>query len=133
MANGADFWGQIRRLLQHYQPATPTVQVPSAQPTAPQTMGTPNLGALSQAEKVGLIIEAAKRGVMIRMLYGGEWRFVEPYSFRDKGHGRLFYGFCRAHPRHLDGHTASFKVERIQEVELALDHPYSPRWPVELK
>ena len=128
-----DFWSRIRQLYRNVvypdyrqvRTRTPTPTIPSAQPVVPAPTAPPE-GPMDMASKISMLADAGRRRVMVRMKYDGQVRLVEPYSFRDKGTGRLFYGWCSIHSR-----IHSFKPERIETVELT-DISYMPRWEVEL-
>ena len=77
-------------------------------------------------DKMGMIAEAARTVTLLFMKYNGNWRYVEPYSYRFKGEGRLFYGFCMK-----DQHIESFRLEKIEDLQNT-EMPYAPRWPVEI-
>jgi len=98
---------------------------------------------------------AAQNKLMILMSYNGQWRQVEPYSYRMSGTAdpvsqaaydaavakarsdpsthvppkpkreERFYGYCRIHNK-----IHSFKPNKIEGL-LVTDIAYSPRWPVE--
>jgi predicted nucleotidyltransferase component of viral defense system len=77
------------------------------------------------------IIEAGKTRQLIRLLYNGLIRNIEPYSFRyrwvKKGYGaEYFYGFDRT----KDQTIKSFFLHQIQGVSI-LPQQYVPRWVVE--
>lgn len=71
---------------------------------------------------------AARNGVLLYMKYNGQWRHVEPYSYRYSGKGRAlrFYGHCRIHDV-----IHSFNLKKIEGL-VVTDIPYSSRWLVEL-
>ncbi len=77
------------------------------------------------------IIEAGRARQLIRLLYSGRSRDIEPYSFRykwvKKGYGaEYFYGFDRTR-----GHTIkAFFLDRLQGVSI-LPQKFEPRWVVE--
>jgi hypothetical protein len=77
------------------------------------------------------IIEAGRARQLIRLLYSGRSRDIEPYSFRykwtQKGYGaEYFYGFDRTR-----GHTIkSFFLHRIEGVSI-LPQKFQPQWVVE--
>lgn len=77
------------------------------------------------------IIEAGKARQLIRLLYHGWARNIEPYSFRyrwvKKGYGaEYFYGFDRT----KDQTIKCFFLHQIEGVSI-LPQQYVPRWPVE--
>lgn len=77
------------------------------------------------------IIEAGKTRQLVRILYHGLVRNIEPYSFRyrrsQKGYGaEYFYGFDRT----KDQTIKSFFIHQIQGVSI-LPQQYVPRWVVE--
>lgn len=99
--------------------------IPSAQPVVPAPSKPPT-GPMDMSDKVSILTEAGRKRVMVRMKYDGQVRLVEPYSFRDKSTGRLFYGWCSIHSR-----IHSFRLEKIEELEYT-NIAYQPRWEVEL-
>ncbi len=81
---------------------------------------------LSNKEK---IIQAGKATRVIKMLYNGDSRVVEPYSFRYQGGTEYFYGFNLSGGSSPPG-IRSFLTKKIQSIEIT-SKTYSPRWPVE--
>lgn len=75
---------------------------------------------------------AGANKVLLYMLYGGQWRFVESYSYRLRGtSGKsklLFYGWCLLHQK-----IHCFRLDKIQGL-LVTNIPYSPRngWDIEV-
>ncbi len=135
-----DFWNRIRRLFR--QPSSPRAPSPrgpsrptqpiqrqpvvSPQPvTAPGPVGPP-AGPLDYGSVIELIHKAGRELKMLNITYDGLSREVEPYSFREKSTGRLFYGFCSIH-----GRIHSFKPERMTHCEIS-QKSFNPRWEVEL-
>ncbi len=139
-----DFWNRIRRLFRQPKPAPqrgpspvrqPTLRQPSIQPVrtpvvspqpvvAPPT--APPAGPLEVANVIQMIHEAGRKMLLLQLTYDGVARLVEPYSFREKVSGRLFYGYCSIHAR-----IHSFRPERITQCEIT-KHTFSPRWEIEL-
>ena len=74
---------------------------------------------------IALIRLAGQQCTLLRFMYDGEMHTVEPYSFRDKGTGLLFYGHCQK-----CGCINAFIPAKMSGVEVT-DIPYAPRWPVE--
>jgi predicted nucleotidyltransferase component of viral defense system len=77
------------------------------------------------------IIEAGRARNLIRLLYRGRNRDVEPYSFRfkltKKGYGaEYFYGYDRTRGQTIK----SFFLHQISGVSI-LPTKFQPRWPVE--
>jgi len=81
---------------------------------------------LQEAEIVTLIRRAARKRVLVKILYSNVWRLAEPYSFRQGRFGLLFF----AHDLARNG-TRSYYVHRTQEIQMT-DIPFNPRWMVEL-
>lgn len=81
---------------------------------------------LEDARMVAMIRKAARERRLVYVLYGGEWRYAEPYSFRQGKLGLLFF----AHDLKRND-TRSYYIHRIQELQ-STDIPYNPRWMVEL-
>lgn len=139
----SDFWTKIRKL---YRSLIPTRQVRPIHQPSPMTIPTtqpperlpvpnpenrpltpdPEVGALDLSSKIELLHQAGQQLLMVEMVYDGQSRLVEPYSFREKSTGRLFYGFCSIH-----GKIHSFRPEKIQTLKLT-NIRYSPKWTVEL-
>lgn len=65
--------------------------------------------------------------VLLEMTYNGVSRLVEPYSYREKSTGTLFFAYCMK-----DNAIESFRVDRIEHAK-ATKIPYTPRYPVELQ
>jgi len=76
------------------------------------------------------IIQAGKSLTLIKLVYNGAERLVEPYSFRYKNGKEYFYGYNLAGGSSSPG-IRSFEVIRIQSAELT-NRSYASRWPVEL-
>jgi hypothetical protein len=130
MAGTKSFWDRVKPLLRMFQynksVSQPTKRppMPSAQPVVPQPVQ--NLtGPMDMGQKVATIAEAGRRRVLLEMTYNGVTRKVEPYSFRSKSNGRLFYGFC-----YKDQGIESFSLEKIEKI-IVTEEPFSPRWEVE--
>ncbi len=139
-----DFWTRIRRLFRSPQPRPqrmpspvrqPTLRPPPVQPVrtpvvSPQPVVTapevPPTGPLDASNVIQMIHEAGRKMMLLQITYDGISRLVEPYSFREKTTGRLFYGFCSIHQR-----IHSFRPERVTQCEIT-KHPFSPRWEIEL-
>ena len=135
------FWQRIRTLfrqpskhptithktprLQPIRQAPPARQpVPSQQPvTVPPV--APQEGPRDYATTMMMIHQAGRELRMIQITYDGVTRLVEPYSMRERGTGRLFFGWCSIHDR-----IHSFRVERITHIEITNQH-YAPRFTVE--
>lgn len=126
-----NFWHRIRQLYrnvvypQHQTRQRYVPNLPSSQPVVPQPVTQP-VGPLDMSTKMSMLSEAGKRRLMVKMKYDGQERLVEPYSFRDKSTGRLFYGWCSIHSK-----IHSFRLDKIETLEYT-DIAYSPRWEVEL-
>lgn len=103
----------------------PTPETPNA---APRRRGPPQ--GLSEVQQ--RIQEAARHTppVLLYGLYNGNWRYIEPYSYRFLDRDRpwipLLYGYC-----HKDDSTEAYKLYKFQDLQVT-DRPFSPRWPVEL-
>lgn len=72
---------------------------------------------------------AAARQVLLYMKYNGEWRHVEPYSWRRRqavGNTPLLMGFCYLHST-----IEAYKVDKIEDVQVT-DRPFKPKWPIEI-
>jgi predicted nucleotidyltransferase component of viral defense system len=85
-----------------------------------------NPNILSIREK---IIQAGKSLTLIKLVYEGAERLVEPYSFRYRNGREYFFGY------NLIGGSSSssirsFDMKKIQQVELT-NKTYKPKWPVE--
>lgn len=107
------------RSIMRTAPVVPVEKPSQAEPTGPLTI----------ADKEALIREAGKKLVLVELVYKGELRMVEPYSFKNGIYGRYFYG------RALDGTDGrtlgirSFRMDRIGRVRIT-DTPYVPVWEV---
>ena len=132
-----NFWTRIRRLFRQptptytYQPRSPSPQpqrvpVVSPQPVTQPAPTEPPAGPLDYSSVIQLIHKAGREQKLLQITYDGVSRQVEPYSFREKASGRLFYGFCSIHSR-----VHSFKPERITHCEVT-NITFSPRWEIEL-
>jgi hypothetical protein len=132
-----DFWNRIRRLFRSPRapspaprrptniPVTPRTPVVSPQPVVPQPTEAP-AGPLDYATIIKTITDAARNNRVLLIRYDGMSRLVEPYSFREKSTGRLFYGYCSIHSR-----IHSFKPEKIESIEIT-DQVFAPRWEIEI-
>lgn len=70
---------------------------------------------------------AAANRVCIRLIYNGERRLVEPYSFRrSTDDAKLFYGYHRE-----DSQIKCFKLDKFQGLEVTSE-PFIPRFRVEI-
>ena len=138
MAGLGDFWNRIRRLFRSPKAPTPQVQrrpsimpttqrtpVVSPQPVVPAPTAPPE-GPLDYAMIIQTLVDAGRKNRLVQITYDGMTRLVEPYSFREKSTGRLFYGWCSIHQR-----IHSFKPERISHIEMT-NQVFAPRWEVEL-
>jgi len=76
-----------------------------------------------------MIIRAGKATRVIKMVYDGSLKLVEPYSFRYKSGREYFYGYNITGGSSPAG-IRSFLIRKIQSVEIT-DKRYKPRWPVE--
>lgn len=131
-----DFWNRIRRLFR--QPKAPTYQQPQRQPvTIPRTPVVspqpvvpapvaPPAGPLDYATIIQTLIDGGRKNRLVQITYDGVTRLVEPYSFREKSTGRLFYGWCSIHQK-----IHSFKPEKIAAIEIT-NQVFAPRWEIEL-
>lgn len=95
---------------------------------SPEELGRPveKAGYLQDAQMVSIIRKAAREYSLVYILYGGVWRYVEPYSFRQGRHGLLFF----AHDLFRND-TRSYYIHRVQELQ-STDIPFNPRWMVDL-
>lgn len=128
----SDFWNRIRSLYRRIERPSKPVGPPAytlprepKPPVVPQPTEPP-VGPLDIATKVSIIVQAGKNLRLLDITYDGSRRLVEPYSFRDRWTGKLFYGWCSIHNR-----IHSFKPEKIEAISMT-DIPFSPRWDVEL-
>lgn len=69
---------------------------------------------------------AGENQVLLYMLYNGQWRHVEPYSYRRRNGKLFFYGYCRIHDV-----IHAFDMKKIKGA-VVTDEPYTPRWPIEV-
>jgi predicted nucleotidyltransferase component of viral defense system len=70
---------------------------------------------------------AAANRVCIRLIYSGESRLVEPYSFRkSKDNAQLFYGYHRE-----DSQMKCFRLDKFQGLDVTRE-PFTPRYRVEI-
>ncbi|TSC81998.1 MAG: CRISPR-associated Csx11 family protein [Parcubacteria group bacterium Gr01-1014_20] len=82
------------------------------------------------------IMEAGRIRKMVRLVYDGLERMVEPYSLnykiRKDGVGReYFYGYDRSGGRSGVMSIKSYTEDKIQSVEIT-DETFEPRYPIEL-
>jgi predicted DNA-binding transcriptional regulator YafY len=127
MAGYNGWWNSIQNFLTKFkQPKIPKRQKPGRPPPKPEPIETVVQSPISVDDKMAMIAEAARRLTLLFMKYNSDWRYVEPYSYRFRGSGRLFYGFC-----FKDQRINSFKLEKIEDLQLT-EMPYAPRWPVEI-
>jgi hypothetical protein len=86
-------------------------------------MGKPDLATANL-----MVRQAGKQAVLLAVKYNGQWRHMEPYSFRRRSAGGepLFYAFCRLHDE-----IHSIYLSRVEGL-MVTDIPFSPRWPIEL-
>ena len=127
MAGFNGWWNSIQTFLTKFQqPKIPKKQRPGKPPPSAPAPTPVVQSPVSIDDKMGLIAEAARTHTLLFMKYNGDWRYTEPYSYRFKGEGRLFYAFC-----YKDQRINSFRLEKIEDLQLT-EMPYSPRWPVEI-
>jgi hypothetical protein len=90
---------------------------------------TPHRPPTTNAEKMFRIQQAGQQGVLLWMRYNGQYRNVEPYSYRyrdaDYPSEPLFFGWC-----FKDKKIEAFKIRKIQDIQVT-DTPFAPRWTVE--
>jgi len=138
----SNFWHRIRRLYRRVvdhrlvrplrQPTRPVQQptmrqpVVSPQPVVPAPVAPPETGGTDMATIIGMIVDAGRRQLVLQITYDGTTRLVEPYSFRERLTGRLFYGYCSVH-----GKIHSFRPEKISKCEVT-NVQFAPRWEIEL-
>lgn len=72
------------------------------------------------------ISTAGRQRVLLLLTYDGDTRHVEPYSYRDKGGRRLFFGYC-----HKCNEINAFDPNKITHIEVT-NIPFAPRWPIEV-
>ena len=129
MAGFGGWWNSIQNFLTHFQqPKIPQRKRPGKpqKPPAPVPTQTVVQSPISIDDKMAMIAEAARAKTLLFMKYNSDWRYTEPYSYRFRGDGRLFYAFC-----YKDQRINSFRLEKIEDLQLT-DMPYAPRWPVEI-
>ena len=123
------WWDSIKTFLTQYnrpRPPSPTRKPTPQQPVPVQTQPVP-VDRPQQTEDVfSTIHEAGRRMVLLQMRYNGNLRYVEPYSFRMKSTGQLFYGYC-----YKDHSIEAFRPEKIEYIALT-EIGFAPRWPVEV-
>ena len=114
----------VRRVLNIEQP---TPALPGEPPEPPLYTGPPRT-----LEEVKQRIQEAGRQhppVLLRALYNGRWRDLEPYSYRkrdrDDPHIPLLYAFC-----HKDNGIEAFKLKKFRDLQVT-NRPFQPRWDVE--
>lgn len=115
----------VRKRLSPTEDAAPEAP-PEAPPEEPPYRGPPR----SLAEVNQRIQEAGRKRVLLRMLYNGVWRDVEPYSYRyrdaDDPHIPLLYGWCVT----KDDQIEAYKLKKIEDLQVT-NRPYNPRFVVE--
>jgi predicted DNA-binding transcriptional regulator YafY len=127
MAGFNGWWNSIQNFLTKFQqPKIPKRQRPGKPPPVAPAPTPVVQSPISIDDKMGMIAEAARTKTLLFMKYNGDWRYTEPYSYRFRGEGRLFYAFC-----FKDQRINSFKLEKIEDLQLT-EMPYAPRWPVEI-
>lgn len=88
--------------------------------------------ALDEATIKYRIRYAGESRLLLHMLVNGQWRHVEPYSYRMNGRGAQgqkelrFYGYCRLHDQ-----IHSFNLKKIHGL-VVTNLPFNPRWPIEV-
>lgn len=98
---------------------------PGEPPPSPPAHRAPT----TNAEKMFRIQTAGRLGVLLWMRYNGQYRKVEPYSYRyrdaDYPDEPLFFGWCDK-----DKQIEAFKIRKIQDIQVT-EEPFEPRWTVE--
>ena len=77
---------------------------------------------------INIIAEAAQARRCVRLVYGGKSRLVEPYSLR----GACLVGFEVEREGEPSGSTKSYRLDKVESLEIAEDVGFEPRWAVEL-
>ncbi len=75
------------------------------------------------------IEQAGRKTQTVMIVYKGERREVEPYSFRQGPNGVLFFAYPL---RDAKGHESihSFSMSKIEQAEVT-GNKFNPRWTVE--
>lgn len=125
------FMSRIKQLVRERLGIEPAVR--DAEP-APGGFGDQDVyyGPPKSLEDVKRRIQEAGRSqppMLLRVFYNGQWRDLEPYSYRyqdkDDPHIPLFFAFC-----HKDQQIEAFKLKKIFDIQVTR-RPYQPKWTVE--
>lgn len=73
-----------------------------------------------------IIAEAGRHHKLIKVVYKGEEKLLEPYSYRPGPKEERFYAFCLEHQQ-----IHSFLLSRFESIQIT-DLIYVPRWNVEV-
>lgn len=126
-----DLYERIKRAVLQVKPTLyyERVRDEAPQPVpveeAPEAIEREAAGYLDKAGMTHMIRKAAQQTLLLNIRYNNQWRYVEPYSFRDGKQGILLYGHCLMHNR-----IHSFYLHRIQGLKMT-DMIFSPRWTIE--
>lgn len=135
MAVHDQWWGSLDSFLEQFdqtQGPAPKPQIPGAPKAEPKYTTAPKLNVppnpapppITTADKMAVINEAGRLTVLCSMLYGGNWRYVEPYSWKRFTTGLRVYMYCHRHQ-----HIELFDPNKIESIEIT-KIPYKPRWVV---
>lgn len=133
LRNMSSLYDRIKQTVQNIRPPKLPYEVQEEElewreeETGTPDVAMPKAGYLQEASAVAIIRKAAKHRLLVYMNYDGQWRQVEPYSFRHGKEGTLFFGHDL-----LRNNTRSYYVSKIEEVRMT-DIPYNPRWYVEIE
>jgi len=125
----AQFWEELPIFFDwlHEGQEAPTLPASSSSPTESAWRPGRVSGFRWGSANIEKIQFAAANRVCIRLLYNGERRLVEPYSFRkSKADDALFYGYHRE-----DRQIKCFRLDKFQELEVTKES-FVPRYMMEI-
>ena len=143
MRRHGSWWGSLKNFLSNFQRQPrpvpgrqPSQRPPHAAPQAPKAPRAPGVipKAPIRTQPVGIAPEGtelvislcASNRELLWMTYNNVSRYVEPYSYRFKSTGKLFYAFC-----HKDQQIESFRLDRIGDVKRT-GIKFEPKYPIEI-
>jgi hypothetical protein len=125
MRRNGGWWESIQNFIEKFNGPnapprpTPVLHRPNAPQEAPQKM--------PEGDAMGVILQSARQGTLVLMLYNGNWRYIEPYSYRSRKNGTTdLMAFCHRHQ-----HIEAFKPGKIESAQMT-EMSFKPRWPIEI-
>lgn len=124
------WWESVQNFLSkfndpHTQTPSPKQRKPTLHHPAPTMQSGPP--QMPEMDAMGIIATSAQRLTLVLLLYNGNWRYIEPYSYRMRKNGSTdMMAFCHRHQ-----HIEAFKPHKIEAAQMT-EMGFKPRWPVEI-